>query len=60
MDVDELNKRILDMFPGQERVYHSADSIKETRDEDGNELMYPTEYLNSINVSGLPLAKLAL
>ena len=22
--------------------------------------MYPTEYLNSINVSGLPLAKLAL
>jgi hypothetical protein len=37
-----------------------SDSIKETRDEDGNELMYPTEYLNSINVSGLPLAKLAL
>ena len=41
-DVDELNKRILAMFPGQERVYHSADSIKETRDEDGNELMYNT------------------
>ena len=59
-DVDELNKRILDTFPGEERVYHSADSIKETRDEDGNELMYPTESLNSINVSGLPLAKFAL
>ena len=58
--VDMLYKRIVDMFPGEERVYHSADSIKETRDEDGNELMYPTEYLNSINVSGLPLKKLAM
>jgi hypothetical protein len=28
-DVDELNDKILQEFPGQERVYHSADSIKE-------------------------------
>jgi hypothetical protein len=57
-DVDELNKRILDAFPGRERVYHSADSIRENRED--AELMYPVEYLNSINVSGLPLAKLSL
>jgi ATP-dependent exoDNAse (exonuclease V) alpha subunit len=57
-NVDELNKRILDAFPGRERVYHSADSIRENRED--AELMYPVEYLNSINVSGLPLAKLSL
>jgi PIF1-like helicase/Helicase len=59
-DVDDLNKRILDSFPGLEKVYHSADSIKEMRDEEGAQLMYPTEYLNSINASGLPLSKLTL
>ena len=57
-DVDELNKRILDAFPGRERVYHSADSIRENRED--AEMMYPAEYLNSINVSGLPLSKLSL
>jgi PIF1-like helicase len=59
-NVDDLNKRILDLFPGPEKVYHSADSIKEIRDNEGAGLMCLTEYLNSINASGLPLSKLAL
>jgi len=51
---------MLDAFPGEERIYHSADSIKESEDGDGDAPAYPTEYLNTINASGLPLAKLAL
>jgi hypothetical protein len=56
-DVDDLNHHILHKFPGQEQVFHSADSI--ANNENG-ELLYPPEYLNSINCSGLPLAHLAL
>jgi hypothetical protein len=56
-DVNDLNHHVLHKFPGQEQVFHSADSI--VNDGDG-ELLYPAEYLNSINCSGLPLAHLAL
>jgi ATP-dependent exoDNAse (exonuclease V) alpha subunit len=56
-DVDDLNHHILHRFPGQEHIFHSADSI--ANNENG-ELLYPPEYLNSINCSGLPLAHLAL
>jgi ATP-dependent exoDNAse (exonuclease V) alpha subunit len=58
-DVDELNARVLNDFPGQVRVYHSADSIVNDG-VDNAELLYPVEFLNSITASGLPLAKLAL
>ena len=56
-DVDDLNHHILHKFPGQEQVFHSADSIA---DNENCELLYPPEYLNSINCSGLPLAHVAL
>jgi len=56
-DVDDLNHHILHKFPGQERLFHSADSIA---DNENSELLYPAEYLNSINCSGLPLAHLPL
>jgi hypothetical protein len=56
-NVDELNHHILHRFSGQERVFHSADSI--ANNEDG-ELLYPPEYLNSINCSDLPFTHLAL
>jgi PIF1-like helicase/Helicase len=56
-DVDDLNHHILSKLPGQEHVFHSADSI--ANNENG-ELLYPAEYLNSINCSGLPLAHMAL
>ena len=53
--VDELNQAILTQFPGEETIMHSADKV----DGDDGQL-YPTEFLNAINVSGLPLANLAL
>jgi ATP-dependent exoDNAse (exonuclease V) alpha subunit len=60
-NVHELNKKILDSFPGNEKVYLSADSIP-TGEGNGaqGDLMYPVEYLNTIQCSGLPLSKLTL
>jgi ATP-dependent DNA helicase PIF1 len=60
-DTDHLNEKILNDFPGEERVYLSADSIKEDTSDPEAVLMYPTEYLNMITASGLlPLHKLTL
>jgi len=56
-DVDEMNTRILDKFPGHERVFRSIDSVpKDPSTAEAED--YPVEFLNSINASGLPLAKL--
>lgn len=57
-DVDDVNTAILNRFPGEERLYHSSDNVVDTG-EDGP-ILYPPEYLNTINCSGLPLAKLKL
>jgi ATP-dependent DNA helicase PIF1 len=59
-DVDDLNADILAKFPGEEKVLLSADSIVTDRNEVVDYQPYPVEYLNSLNVSGLPLARLAL
>jgi ATP-dependent DNA helicase PIF1 len=58
-DVDEINQDILNRFPGEESTFHSADALLNNNpDSAQGELMYPVEYLNSINCSGLPLVKL--
>src|SRR5262245_5219950 len=49
---------MLNDFPGEEKIFHSADSIKDANG--GDVLMYPVEYLNDLNASGLPLSKLRL
>ena len=59
-DVDNINQALLDQFPGEEREFLSADSIKNNGDNGEGELLYPVEYLNSITCSGLPLSKLKL
>ncbi len=58
-DVDEINQQVLDMFPGQETVYWSTDKTIEEELDDAATL-YPVEFLQSFNASGLPCAKLAL
>jgi len=58
-DVDDLNNLMLDAFPGDKHTFFSNDSVANNRPEDG-ELMYPAEYLNNINCSGFPLARLHL
>ena len=58
-DVDAINANILRQFPGEVQTFHSSDSIKNNNGEGGRAvLMYPVEYLNTINCSGLPLHKL--
>jgi hypothetical protein len=60
--VNELNKTVLDKFPGAAQVFHSVDSIPTAQQtgEDDPLLNYPVEYLNEINCGSLPLAKLEL
>lgn len=59
--MDDLNKTVLQDFPGQERLFYSVDEIpNNTPDEEAGQIMYPVEYLNSINCSGLPLSHLTL
>src|SRR5260370_36853836 len=59
-DVHVINHNIIDMFhasPTQTRFYQSADSaiIRERESDD-----IPVEFLNEINISGLPVSKLTL
>jgi hypothetical protein len=53
--VDQLNQTILDRFPGEETMVVGADKV--TGD---NSNLYPVEFLNSLNMSGLPLACIPL
>jgi len=47
--VDQLNSKMIAMFPGEEKVYHSFDSV-----DDDSVNNYPIEFLNSITPNGLP------
>ena len=58
-DVDLINKEILQSFLSNLETFRSADSnIVETGAD--NHVAYPSEYLNSLDLSGIPLAKLDL
>ena len=46
-DVDDIHDKMLRLFSGELREFMSADSVK--TNADGEELLYPVEYLNSIN-----------
>lgn len=58
-DVDDINRKVLRQFPGEERHYFSADTITPGNLEQGLNV-YPVEYLNSLKGSGLPLSRLTL
>ncbi|XP_068340932.1 uncharacterized protein [Pyrus communis] len=54
-DVDILNEKIINMFPGLEETMYSFDSV-----EDDARNLYQPEFLNSISLGGLPPHKLTL
>jgi ATP-dependent DNA helicase PIF1 len=56
--IDDLNTKILGRFPGEERVFLSAD--KALDDSGKNIDSLPMEYLNGITVAGFPLHKTTL
>jgi len=60
--VQEVNDRLLSLFPGDEYEYLSSDSICNSEDvqQGFNEDMYSPDVLNGLKVSGLPNHRLAL
>ena len=59
--IDEINGRVLSLIPGHEKVYLSSDALVESSKEHGNlDLLYPVEFLNSLQFKGIPPHKLAL
>jgi hypothetical protein len=58
--VDDINAAILARFPGVQQIFNSADTVSYQEQELNNYQPYPTEYLNSLKASGLPLSRLAL
>jgi PIF1-like helicase len=60
-NVDDINSALLARFPGEELIFNSADTVSYREQEQLNNYQpYPTEYLNSLKVGGLPLSRLAL
>ena len=47
--MDNLNESIIKKFPGEGKTYLSADSVAEDLHN-----AYPTDFLNSITLSGMP------
>jgi ATP-dependent DNA helicase PIF1 len=56
VDADEANAKMLSSFPGEVVVYKSADSVFAT----DNAVSFPTEFLNSLSLPGLPPHELCL
>ncbi|KAK9063108.1 hypothetical protein SSX86_016978 [Deinandra increscens subsp. villosa] len=57
LTANEINTRVrvLNMAPGDISTYLSTDSLTPRANDGGNsEMLYPVEYLNSLNFSGLP------
>jgi hypothetical protein len=58
-DVNVINAEALNIFPGVQKTYFSADKAVLEDGADNNNV-YPTEFLNSLDPSGLPPYKLEL
>ena len=57
-DVDDINKQIINMFPGDAQEFLSADSVDDKDSVHQN--LYPVEFLNTLTPSGTPPHKLIL
>ena len=58
--VDDINSLLLSSFPGPVQVFNSADTASFQEQQLNDYQPYPTEYLNSLRASGLPLSRLQL
>jgi len=59
--VEQINEYMLDLIPGEERVYLSCDStISQNKDCDSIDDVHTPEFLNTIVASGIPNHKLRL
>ena len=53
-EVDEVNELMIQVFPGEEKVYKSCDTTDDFNQE------FQSEFLNTINLPGMPSHKLSL
>ncbi|XP_076954996.1 uncharacterized protein LOC143629669 [Bidens hawaiensis] len=60
--VQEINERMLAIFPGEEVEYLSSDSLAECKDvsEDFDPQLYSPDLLNGLKMSGMPNHRLVL
>ncbi|XXG63826.1 hypothetical protein AAC387_Pa05g1926 [Persea americana] len=59
--VDKINAVVLSMIPMKGQTYLSADTMVEADSNESNQgILYTTEFLNTLNVSGLPNHRLDL
>ncbi|XP_038685799.1 uncharacterized protein LOC119985580 [Tripterygium wilfordii] len=59
--VDMINTHVLKMIPTKQKTYLSFDSIyKVAGASDDDDLLYPTEFLNSLSFNGIPNHELQL
>jgi hypothetical protein len=60
-DVDDVNTRILEIFPGAEEIFCSADSVEQELGADQDPThQYPVEYLRTLKPAGIPPGELHL
>jgi len=57
-DVDDINEKIINIFPGISQEFLSADSVEDKDFVHQN--LYPVEFLNTLTPSGTPPHKLVL
>ncbi|XP_071581450.1 ATP-dependent DNA helicase PIF1-like [Temnothorax nylanderi] len=57
-DTFKINDNILGLMEGEEKEYLSIDSIES--EEEQEHLNFPTEFLNSVTLSGMPVHRLKL
>lgn len=57
-EVDNINQEILDRMSGEEQVFTSADSVLEPTGEVNSQASIPSEFLRSLQESGLPPGEL--
>nr|KAJ0188926.1 hypothetical protein LSAT_V11C900458960 [Lactuca sativa] len=60
--VQEINNRLLKLFPGDEKEYLSSDSLCQSEfvHDDFDESLYSPDVLNGLRPSGMPIHKLVL
>ncbi|GJV20273.1 ATP-dependent DNA helicase PIF1-like protein, partial [Tanacetum coccineum] len=60
--VEFINDHLLSLLPGEEKVYHSSDSICESEglNDNYNESLYSPDVLNGMKLAGLPNHRLVL
>ena len=59
--VNKINSSVLDLLPGDEQTYYSYDCMCNTASNfEELQLLYPVEFLNTLNFNGFPHHELKL